>query len=220
MHNIYKYPNYTAYWLVGPGWPNSGEVDIIENVDLATKDLSTLHTNDGCSMENVNGGLYTNFTGTWSTGSNGKPSANCYIDASNQYSNQGCGIINNNDASFGTPFNNKKGGVYAVQWTQSGIFMWFWNTGNVPSNVVSSSPNPDSWGKPYAGFPFGSWCSSSHFKNLQIVFDLTFCGDWDGSAFGNDCPNDAGGNCVNWVKNNPSGFKEAYWIVNYIKVYQ
>ena len=159
--------------MVGPSWPNNGEIDIIENVDLAEQDQSTLHTNNGCDFNDVNGKLYTNFTGTWGTGSNGKPSANCYIDASGEYSNQGCSIRSNNKKSFGEPFNNGNGGVYAVEWTNNGIFMWFWNNGSVPVNVLSNDPNPSTWGIGYAQFPFGSWCDSSHFKNQQIVFDLT-----------------------------------------------
>ena len=86
-----------------------------------------------------------------------------------------------------------------------GIFIWFWNTGDVPSNVYSGNPNPTQWLDAIAagiyfeiiciqityihiikyfilGWPFGSWCPSSHFNKQQIIFDLTFCGDWDGSG--------------------------------------
>ena len=32
------------------------------------------------------------------------------------------------------------------------------------------------WGTPSAAFTLGSSCPSSHFQNMNIVFDLTFCG--------------------------------------------
>jgi len=53
---------------------------------------------------------------------------------------------------------------------------------------------------------------------IKSFLDLTFCGDWDGSVFGSDCPNK--GSCQSYVQNNPSDFEEAYWSVNYVKVFQ
>jgi hypothetical protein len=49
------------------------------------------------------------------------------------------------------------------------------------------------------------------------VFDLTFCGYWGGGLFGQQCPNK--GTCNDFVKNNPKDFIEAYWEINYVKVY-
>ena len=39
-----------AWWLVGPDWPNGGEIDIIEGVNNQIYDQSTLHTSSGCTM--------------------------------------------------------------------------------------------------------------------------------------------------------------------------
>ena len=54
--------------------------------------------------------------------------------------------------------------------------MWFFPAGSEPD---MASPDPDSWGTPYAYFSLGSECPSSHFSDMEIIFDLTFCGDWD-----------------------------------------
>ncbi|KAI8066318.1 beta-1,3-1,4-glucanase [Gongronella butleri] len=193
-----------AYWLVGPNWPNSGEIDVIEGVNTQSTNQVTLHTSDGCTV----GG--TSQTGNFVT-------TNCYVNAPGQSSNQGCGVSTSDTTSYGTGFNNNGGGVYATQWeANSGIQVWFFPRNKIPSDITSGNPNPNGWGTPLANFGFGS-CSSNHFANLQIVFDLTFCGDWAGAVYSqNGCP----GTCSDYVINTPSAFQNAYWSVNYVKVYQ
>jgi len=73
-----------AWWIVGPNWPNGGEIDIIEGVNLFTAVQTTLHTNDGCSMA---GEDKNSFTGTWVPGTNGQPATNCNVKAPNQANN-------------------------------------------------------------------------------------------------------------------------------------
>jgi hypothetical protein len=50
---------------------------------------------------------------------------------------------------------------------------------------------------------------------MNLIFDLTFCGDWAGNAY-------QGGNgaCVAEVQLNPQNYTDAYWLINYVKVYQ
>jgi len=202
-----------AWWLVGPNWPNSGEIDIIEGVNAQTADQTTLHTSNGCAMSSSN----SQFTGHWGTGSNGQPATNCYIDAPNQYSNQGCGIVGA-DGSYGAPLNSAGGGVYVTEWTGDFIQMFFFNRNNIPKDLASDVPNPAGWGKPYAYFQLGSNCPANKFNNMNLVFDLTFCGDWAGGVFESMCPGK--GSCQSFVQNNPSAFNAAYWQVNYVKVFQ
>ena len=87
--------------------------------------------------------------------------------------------------------------------------------GSIPSNI--NNPNPGYWGLPNAAYPFGSWCPQSHFQNMQVVINTCLCGDWAGSAFSQD---GCGNNCNDYVANNPSAFSDAYWQINYIKIYQ
>jgi len=204
-----------AYWTVGPNWPNSGEVDVIEGVNVNPTDATTLHTNTGCDQSHT---PTDSFTGKWGIGSQNNPADNCSTTAPDQYSNQGCGIVPSQANTYGSGFNNAKGGVYVHLWDPAvGIQAWFWTRSAVPSDITNGKPQPSGWGKPYANFEFGQYCPSSHFANHNIVFDLTFCGDWAGNNFGTDCPGK--GACNTYVQNNPTAFNEAYWTINSLKVY-
>jgi len=205
--------DWPAWWLVGPNWPDGGEVDIIEGVNNGVQDTTTLHTDNGCdqSQENPN-----SFSGHWGTGSNNQPATNCYINAPNQYDNQGCGIVAATN-TFGAPFNSNGGGVFVTEWTSTFIRMFFFNPNQVPSDLIYGKPDPTTWGKPYAYFTIGSNCPKSHFNKLQMVINLTFCGDWAGAVFNTDCPNL--GACNSYVQNNPTLFRESYWAIRYVSVY-
>jgi len=203
-----------AWWLVGPNWPNGGEIDIIEGVNTNTQDTTTLHTSEGCDQSAESTSL---FSGTWGDGSNGQPATNCWINAPNQYSNQGCGIVGNGN-SYGAPFNANGGGVYALEWTTTFIRSFYFTPSNIPPDLTSNSPNPSGWGTPYAYFTLGGSCPDSHFVNQTMVINLTFCGDWAGQVFSTQCPNM--GSCNSYVQNNPGDFKNAFWSINYVKVFQ
>ena len=61
-----------------------------------------------------------------------------------------------------------------------------------------------------------------HFKAQQIVFDTTFCGQWAGPNFldqGSQCKGLAS-SCEAFVTEHPEAFKEAYWAVNTLLVFQ
>jgi len=188
-----------AWWLFGsnPVWPNSGEIDIIETVNGGPA-VSTLHTSAECSMPTVPGI------------SNG---GNCNAAEGHD----GCGVPAPPD-SGSAAFNSGGGGVFAMRWTEQGISMWFFARGQVPFDHGSDDPNLDSWGQPYVTLPTGegSSCSASHFKNMQFVLNLDFCGVWAGNVF-------PGGlaACEGYVSdpNNIEALAEAYWSVNYIKVF-
>jgi len=204
-----------AWWLVGPGWPNGGEIDIVEGVNMNSVDATTLHTSTGCDMS---GEDPTSFTGTWGLGSDGKPATNCFINAPREYPNQGCGILANGTGTYGAPFNAQMGGVYVLEWTGTFIRSFFFPRGSIPADITSGNPNPSMWGKPYALFLLGQHCPNAHFTKQQMVINLTFCGDWAGNVFGQMCP--GLGSCTSYVQNNPAKFTEAHWLINAITVYQ
>eukprot|EP01084_Bolivina_argentea_P047259 87064_1 len=197
-----------AWWLSGPNWPNSGEIDIIEGINLRSDDQSTLHTNANCDFK---GHEPTNITGKWG-------SSSCVYPPGG-----GCDILANNDNTFGVPFNKNGGGVFVTELNDNiGIKMWFWQHNEVPSDIVNKKPNPNSWKIPYAFWPFGNWCTSDHFKNLAILFDLYYCG-WaaNDATWKSQCSTVANGQtCEQFVMNNPQYFRQAYWLVNYLDVYQ
>jgi len=202
-----------AWWLVGPNWPNSGEIDIIEGVNANNFVSTTLHTNNGCTMSNSTAP----FTGQWGKGTNGNDATNCYVNAPEQQNNQGCGIVGAT-GSYGAPFNAAGGGVYVTEWTSQHIQMFFFPRNNIPKDITADMPDPTTWGKPYAYFGLGSMCNPNHFQNMNMVIDDTFCGDWAGAVFASQCPGK--GSCNTYVQNNPSAFADAYWYITYIKVFQ
>ncbi|EKD19659.1 uncharacterized protein L3040_001996 [Drepanopeziza brunnea f. sp. 'multigermtubi'] len=193
--------SWPAFWMFGPQWPNSGEIDIIEGVNSQMKNIMTLHTGDTCT---ISGALS---LGTLQTG-------DC-----NQKNGFGCGISSSSSSSYGDGFNNVGGGVYATQWTSDYIRIWFFPRNTIPADVLSGNPDPSSWGYPDADFQ-GNCDIDANFRNHQIVFDTTFCGDWAGGVFSSDnsCKYKAN-SCVDYVAGNPGDFKDSYWNINSVKVY-
>ncbi|EPQ56970.1 hypothetical protein GLOTRDRAFT_73437 [Gloeophyllum trabeum ATCC 11539] len=203
-----------AFWTLsqkGP-WPHGGEIDIVEGVNLGTQNLASLHTTPDCNMpqQRLQSGQTTSTV----------------CDASVNY-NQGCGVSFSKPASFGRPFNQQGGGYFAMARTKAdGVRVWFWARGD--RNTPQAISNPDAlsvpalsrrrWGAPEAAFPTAAdKCGyETHFDAHRMVFDLTFCGDWAGSAWPATC---GPLNCVDYVNNNPKGFSDAYWEVNAVRVY-
>ncbi|KAF2772072.1 hypothetical protein EJ03DRAFT_372251 [Teratosphaeria nubilosa] len=195
-----------AFWLVGPNWPDDGEIDIIEGVNQQTSNDMTLHTGPGCTITNNN-----DFSGSLVTD-------NCYVDAVEQSANAGCQITTSNTQTYGAGFNSNNGGVYATEWTDSAISIYFFPRGSIPSDITSGSPSPSSWGTPLASFHGG--CNiTSNFTDMQIVFDTTFCGDWAGTVWSSGSCASQASTCNSFVENNPSAFTGAYWSINALQVY-
>lgn len=197
-----------AFWLLGANWPNDGEVDIIEGVNSATTNNMAMHTDSGCSITNTGA-----FSGIMETD-------NCDVNAPNQDTNAGCSIRSTNSETFGDGFNSIGGGVYATEWTSSAINIWFFPRKSIPSDISSGSPNPDNWGLPIGQFAGG--CDiDEHVFGQQIVFDVTFCGDWAGGVWSTDsvCSPKAS-TCQDYVQNTPDAFKDTYWSINSLQVFQ
>lgn len=183
---------------MGPNWPASGEIDIIEGVNADTTDSITLHTSPGCSVDFASG----------------------TSDCSAGNSNTGCGIATTTANAYGPGFNAAGGGVYAMQWASDGIFVWFFPRGQIPADITSGAPDPSGWGTTIASFA-GSGCNfDNSFANHNIVFDTTFCGTWAGSVWGTSSCSSLASSCNDYVANNPAAFIDAYWLINSVKVYQ
>jgi len=194
-----------AFWMFGPSWPNNGEIDIIEGVNVDSTNDITLHTSAGCDI-NIAGSQ----SGTTLSNS----------DCNTGSGGTGCGVTTTTSNAYGTSFNNNGGGVYAMQWESSGVYVWFWPHGSVPSDVTAGQPVTGNWGLPIVAFNGGSGCDiDAHFSDQNIVFDTTFCGQWAGAVWGDSCSNLAD-TCIDYVAGNPGAFQQSYWSVNSVKVYQ
>lgn len=196
-----------AYWMFGSPWPTLGEIDIIEGVNTQTENKITLHTGPGCKITNEGSDQGSTLVND-----------NCNAGGANE----GCGQTTYDNQNYGDGFNDIGGGVYAMEWTSDHISVWFFKRGRIPQDIQSDNPDPASWGAPSAKFNGGQGCNiDDHFKENNIVFTNTFCGDWAGSpdVWGKNPETSSLGSCNDYVASNPADFKNAYWLINSIKVY-
>lgn len=107
------------------------------------------------------------------------------------------------------------GGVFATLIDDSGISIYRFERGSIPSDIDAGKPDPSSWGVPAAFWSSDSCDIASNFKDLSIVFDTTLCGGFAEGAFSNTCS----GTCSAAVANK-TNFDYAQWKVNYVAVYQ
>ena len=142
----------SSSWTVGQDpWPNNGEIDIIEGVNTHLTNTMTLHTSAGCPVDGTQSGSYVTH--------------DCGPETP---FNAGCGVQSDTCNSFGSGFNNVRGGVYATRWNAGGIQIWFFPRAHIPQDITDGNPKPENWGLPQANFS-GSCNFDSHFKNHRIV---------------------------------------------------
>ncbi|KIW57710.1 hypothetical protein PV05_02272 [Exophiala xenobiotica] len=197
-----------AFWMLGSDWPNNGEIDIVEGVNDQVTNSMTLHTNSGPVISDG-----AHFSGELVT-------PDCDINAPGQSKNAGCSIGDISNLTFGSDFNSAGGGVFATEWTSQFIKIWYFPRGSFPDDIVSSNPNPSgNWGTPNSVFQ-GSFNIDDHFKNLQIIFDTTFCGQWAGQVWNTTSCASLAPTCEEYVANNPKDFAGAYWAINSLQVFQ
>jgi hypothetical protein len=201
--------SWPAFWTVGPNWPANGEIDIIEGVNSNQANQMTLHTpaSPACS---ISGSAFSGKT----------TSPNCYINAGGQAANAGCAIEATQKSTYGDDFNAAGGGIYATEWTNDHISIYHFAAGSAPADIAAGAPNPAGWGQPAASWPASGCNIGGIFKNHNIVFDNTFCGEWAGAVWGNDntCKAKAG-SCQDYVANHGADFAESFWEINSLKVY-
>ncbi|KAJ8590237.1 glycoside hydrolase family 16 protein [Rhizopogon salebrosus TDB-379] len=202
-----------AWWTLsqeGP-WPQGGEIDIIEGVNLQEENLSSLHTTPNCTMPQFR------------PEKGSVTSTDC--DTNYNY-NQGCGVSFPERESYGSGFNAEGGGFYIMEKNhEKGISVWFFRRWNMP--LVGAEPNLDLvlLTVPDAYFPTqdnDEDCNCSypdHFNAHEIIFDLTFCGDWAGAVWSSSSCASKASSCASFVDNNPSEFSDAYWEINSLKIY-
>jgi hypothetical protein len=102
VHMPYGCGTWPAWWTTDvPNWPHNGEIDILEGVNGYVRNQASLHTAVGCTISNDYGS-----TGTLAA------STNC---AAEETGNMGCGQVSTQSNSYGKPFNDNGGGVYASE---------------------------------------------------------------------------------------------------------
>ncbi|KAH8101373.1 concanavalin A-like lectin/glucanase domain-containing protein [Cristinia sonorae] len=204
-----------AFWSNGPNWPNGGEIDILEGVHDYTNNQMTIHTNAGCNLASNSG-----FSGDLVGGTN------C---AALDTGNQGCGIRSKDANSYGAPFNNIGGGVYAMKWDNDGVAVWWFPRNNIPRDISGNQPQPSNWGTPQSFWPASGCDPFAFFHDHSAIFDTTLCGDWASGVWNSagipgqeqSCAQRTGvSTCEEFIRNNGAAFNDAYWEVSYVKIYQ
>lgn len=195
-----------AFWSVGPRWPQDGEIDIIEGVNMHSGNEIVLHTSGSCSLSPEQD-------------MSGKMSSSECGDASGPI---GC-VIKGGNGTAGTPLNEKGGGVYAMERTSEFIKIWYFPRESIPKSITNGKPDTSSFGTPMANLQ-GPCDFEERFKPQKLVFNIDFCGDWAGGIYGQDgCPmsdpNDSFKSCHTYVAQNPEKFKESYWEVNSVQIF-
>ncbi|KAG6891099.1 hypothetical protein C0995_014189 [Termitomyces sp. Mi166 len=212
-------PTGCGTWPIGPDWPAGGEIDIVEAVHDYTNNQMTIHTNPGCTLPTANAQALS-ISGSVIGGTD------C---AALTTGNQGCGIRANSNVSFGAGFNKNGGGTYAMQWDSSGIAVYFFPKGSEPADLTNETPLPNTWGNPLARWPASNCNPFQFFNNHHAIFDTTLCGDWAGSVWSvsgipgqeQSCAERTGvSTCEAFVRGNGAAMAEAYWEVEYVKIYQ
>ncbi|KDQ60269.1 glycoside hydrolase family 16 protein [Jaapia argillacea MUCL 33604] len=212
-HLPYGCSVWPAYWTKGPLWPDDGEIDIMEAINLMTANEGALHTLEGCTIS---------------------PAVNSTLELGNIGSTDcstgsGCVIGESKANSYGTTFNTAGGGVWATSFDLTGIYMWFWSRADIPASITSlTSTSPlgsiADWGTPSMVWPSSSCNMPTFFGEQQIILDITLCGVWAGvpGIYQSTCAGvGTTGICYNDSVIGPGSprFDEAYFEINYLRTY-
>ncbi|KAI8985023.1 concanavalin A-like lectin/glucanase domain-containing protein [Trametes punicea] len=200
-HLPYGCTVWPAFWTKGAVWPDDGEIDIVEAVNLMTYNQMAIHTTDGCTVA---------ANAVEQTGQLG--SADCG-------SNSGCTVKELKPNSYGDDFNNAGGGVWATKFDVDGVAIWFWGRQDVPPELTGGEKTVDvsKWGTPSASFPVSPQCDlTKYFTAQQIVIDIALCGVWAGPQgnYQQTCP----GVCDVSGPGSPA-FDKAYFEIQYVRAY-
>ncbi|OAA39789.1 GPI anchored endo-1,3(4)-beta-glucanase [Beauveria brongniartii RCEF 3172] len=197
-----------AFWAYGPNWPNNGEIDIIEGANTAHRNIISAHTNADCSLGDD----------VLRMASGAAQNKDCNVVGAD---NVGCGYVTpaSDTSSYGDTFNAVGGGIYAMLWDDDFIKVWHFDRDAAPADIAAKKPSPAGWGKPAAVYGGKSCDVESHFRDMSIVLNINFCGDYGNAVWKSDGCSALAPTCAEWVAKNPAAFANAYWDVNYIDAY-
>jgi hypothetical protein len=190
-----------AFWMTGgANWPLHGEIDIVENVNLATTNAYSLHTEDGCMASNqvaMTGDLV---------------ATDCFNGTN---FDEGCKVVDST-LSYGSGFAENGGGAFAFLWNDDGIQIWFFTRSVIPSDLATANPNPAGWGTPTAFYPSSTCDFPKFFGPQTMILEIDVCGNFAVDDWGT-CSTLAA-NCTDVVPD-PSVFDDAYFEIRYITVF-
>ena len=205
-----SFPRSCEYYKSTDRFLCSGEIDIFEGINLNSVNQYTAHTAAGCNISTTPSQDFTvpptsATLGVTSCGPSKK--------------NIGCYFVDDRSGSYGADLNAGGGAVLVLQWEAEGlricessfvfclfvallnlVLVWLrfshdlgnFPRGYVPQDLEFGNPHPERWSN---DFLKGAWesttCpSSTYFRDMSIVFDITLCGDWAGKIVNSSrgCP--------------------------------
>ncbi|KAK8035124.1 hypothetical protein PG993_010119 [Apiospora rasikravindrae] len=207
-----------AFWTFNFQENPYGEIDILEGAMFQDGNAVTLWTSEQCRFTNIGSKEERN-----NCNIDADPASRSQADKLDPLFRRGCGSMGPSN-TYGTPFNDVGGGVYAMYLQDKRIRVWFFPRAQVPADVRSDSPNPDGWGAPISDFQTqnGGCDVAKTFHTQSIIINTDFCGSgvdqewWENNA---ECVRVAP-TCKEYVAKNPAAFTEAYWLINSIKLFQ
>ena len=238
-----------AFWLLGSSdpapWPEAGEIDILENVNDAQSNGYTLHTSAGFVAENhtaaeMKGRLV---TGNCDVNAQGQEkNVGCGIVDGQETKSYGDGFNDNNGGVFATlvdelgvriwffPRDKLPADITAHQpvppcWNMTGGgALEPRHDGEQPMPIHMPNGTESTWDIPNAIFTSpdnGADGMKRHFRDMQIIFNTAFCGDWAGKVWESSPTCKAlAPTCQDFVSNHPKEFEEVYWAINGVRVFQ
>ena len=206
---------WSAFWSVGPQWPEAGEMDLLENINLATTNKYVLHTGNNLAVSNFSDPTVANSTGMNIRGHFSNLNCSAHADG-----NIGC-VVEGQDRTFGKDFNANGGGIIALEYLPEAISVWQFNRTEIPADILNGTPAPSTWRTPDAHFmPDDGGSLDDFFYSQRLVFNTDVCGSWvdkvwSGSECGHLAPT-----CAEYAAQNATAFKDAYWLINGVQVYE
>ncbi|KAJ7093400.1 glycoside hydrolase family 16 protein [Mycena belliarum] len=211
IHMPYGCSVWPSIWFNGvlkPGqvWPQAGEIDFIEAINLMDHNQMALHSYAGCVQP-------PNVTQTGRT----------ILHNCNDTTSSGCTVAESKPNSFGAGFAQAGGGAFGMQFDVAGIFMWFWSRSSIPNSITSATATSQmdiaDWGVPSAAYPAAGCNITEFFPAQQMVIDITLCGLWAGANGiyeSSTCP----GTCFGSnIAGNGSNYASAYFEIPAIRTW-
>lgn len=123
--------SWPAFWTANlNNWPNGGEIDILEGVNNQQYNHYGFHVGGTCSQSGANQTGYAEIT-----------DCNVYDNG-----NAGCGGWAASSNTYGDGMNDVNGGVYAMDWREEGIRIWYFEPDAVPEDICNGNPTTSGWG--------------------------------------------------------------------------
>jgi hypothetical protein len=219
-----------ALWLLGDAapWPASGESDIFESVHRDTRAAATLHTGPGCVVANASrADQLGRLTDTDCNAGNAALGCSVRAPTTTNSSSDDSSA----PGSAAATLNTQGGAVYVHDWRPDSITIWsFPRNQPLPADLSSSlsfsstdsassssSPNPSLWLAagyiPLAHFS-GPGCDFGRaFRDMRLVINIAFCGEWAGGVWESSGAAAETGvrTCEEFVTGRPEEFREAFW---------